>query len=680
MDLRLKHLGVRTVLSGVPPSTTIADLHLRARATLKLPLELEFELLFGFPPRPLRVDDSMDAASMTLQSSTLRDGDTLAVRVRNAPEGQRLSGDGGGGCACSTKRKAKAKAAAAPARRRGGVHTLSSTSVPRRESSATRRAAAGDGGFDPDYAPQESDGDDDAVQRRPRKKKAKRAKKKQQQKTATSSSSFSSSSQRPSPARNPRALPTAKRGGAADGMSIGRRHASASASAGLAALGPVASGGGSTTGSASGAVGSAIEYLRRAARADVAQAEAIATANFRLRAAMSGEWRSVVAARPTHLGHRLDSDSAAAQHWRTVSFRHGERANAHWASEVVEVFSRSEIVAFLTHVLAQPAEAARERENLRMFKMAQCSPRVFWSIVALYAVPRVPQAMEVAGMAAVGEAPTLAVGSKSATEGGIGGRVGDSGSADAGEGSSPLSHLHAKLDLDAVLPMLMPEADWSFLRTRRRTRSSRGRALDAATATAATATVETQVGGVGAGVVGGARAGGGKNEEEDVSAVFADVIAKSSVTHAEAAAASRAAARAQRLAAIAARGGGGGSSSSSAPTAPAQEVTSTAAAAAASSSSSAAPSAQGVAATKVGAILGSDAAAAAAAAAGIDSVAALAKSGTFALRNIVRKAACAAGAAGTDLAFANGFARLSEDKVLLWIDAAAAALKLSEGS
>jgi len=26
MDLRLKHLGVRTVLSGVPPSTTIADL------------------------------------------------------------------------------------------------------------------------------------------------------------------------------------------------------------------------------------------------------------------------------------------------------------------------------------------------------------------------------------------------------------------------------------------------------------------------------------------------------------------------------------------------------------------------------------------------------------------------------------------------------------------------------
>ena len=43
MDLRLKHLGVRTVLSGVPPSTTIADLHcepnhaqIQARATMGL--------------------------------------------------------------------------------------------------------------------------------------------------------------------------------------------------------------------------------------------------------------------------------------------------------------------------------------------------------------------------------------------------------------------------------------------------------------------------------------------------------------------------------------------------------------------------------------------------------------------------------------------------------------------
>ena len=587
MNIRCKHDGGKRVLRGVDSQTSIADLQLRVRKEMDIPLADDVALLVGFPPTPLLVD-GLELTSR-LASTALRDGDTITVKGkgtgvsegvgrsrRAAPTKKRAASRSGGNLGISArspqdKRVRRVRPTA------GGV-----TTVGPRAGSSGRTSA-----FDPDYTPDAHEESDD--ERAPRVRRRKKMTTPAKPKTKTMAA--------PRPLAPPRPLPAR-----AD-------RASSEASAGLAALGPVAGSGGSAA-LGGGAIGSAIAYLRKAARADVAQAEAIATANWRLRAAMSGAWRSRRATPPD--GRRTGAAGEAEQHFIKVAFRHGERANAHWVFEVVELFAEPDILAFLRHVVAQP-DASVERENLRMFKMAQCSPRVFWSIATLLAPTRAP-------------AGALAV-------------VGAEADADAARGA-----LHEALDVETVMQRLMPGADWSFLAHRRRTRSSKARLNDAQMA---------QDGG----------AAGEPNAapsiaRDGVEAAYAATIAGARERDAVLAAAQRAEARAKRLAALGVSAGAEGSA-----------LAASAARAGAATPDAAAPG-------TVVDIMGSSEAAAAALADGVDSVVALAArsgldQGAFKLRQAVRKAARAA-PSGSD--FAQRFSRLSEDAVQVWIDAAVAAL------
>ena len=483
MNLRCKNEGGKKVLRAVDRATTIADLQLRVRKEMGIPMADEVDLLVGFPPQLLMVDGKLELTSL-LSSTALRDGDTITVRGKGS--GIR-EGSGGAGLrrAIGKSRRVSPSNMVAASR---GIRMLG-TSSPQAKRARIYRAST----MDPDYAPEANEESDDDDQRAP---KARRRKAKKNAALKPKAESKPKSMAAPRPLAAPRQLPTRT------------ARASSEASAGLAALGPVAgSGGGAALGG--GAIGSAIAYLRKAARADVAQAEAIATANWRLRAAMSGRWRSHRATPPD--GRRTGAAGEADQHFIEVAFRHGERANAHWVSEVVELFAEPDILAFLRHVMAQP-DASVERENLRMFKMAQCSPRVFWSIATLLAPTRGAPvgAMVVTGVAA---------------------------EADATRGA-----LHEALNVETIMPRLMPGADWSFLAHRRRTRSAKAKANDAKAAQNAPPLSST------------AR----PTASGDMEVAYAATISGASERHAGLAVAQRAEARAKRVAAIVARAGAEG--------------------------------------------------------------------------------------------------------------------------
>lgn len=78
MNIRCKHDGGKRVLRGVDPQTSIADLQLRVRKEMDIPLADDVALLVGFPPTPLLVD-GLELTSR-LASTALRDGDTITVK------------------------------------------------------------------------------------------------------------------------------------------------------------------------------------------------------------------------------------------------------------------------------------------------------------------------------------------------------------------------------------------------------------------------------------------------------------------------------------------------------------------------------------------------------------------------------------------------------------------------
>jgi len=111
-----------------------------------------------------------------------------------------------------------------------------------------------------------------------------------------------------------------------------------------------------------------VSYLRDAFKFAMSHAQSETLANFRYKAALSGKYE-FVPVQAFRLG-----DSTTGQY--DVKFK-GERA---WKQDdAIELIEQDALRAVYQMVLAEGGEAARE--HLKPFKMAQISPRCFWSLV-----------------------------------------------------------------------------------------------------------------------------------------------------------------------------------------------------------------------------------------------------------------------------------------------------------
>jgi hypothetical protein len=164
-----------------------------------------------------------------------------------------------------------------------------------------------------------------------------------------------------------------------------------------------------------------VDLLRRLAQSTMASHAETVEGNFRLAAALGGLWEA-----RAHVGGGRTLASGASPRL-LVRFQRGARKQdrSKWAEECVDSLSREDLrrtVRFVLHRL--PASA---RENMRLHNMAQASPRVFWALAMLDRHERRPPG-----------------------------------------------------DLPSALSRLLPDEDWSFLRTRLRAPSKKALANRAA--------------------------------------------------------------------------------------------------------------------------------------------------------------------------------------------------------
>ncbi|KAF1335459.1 hypothetical protein FI667_g1244, partial [Globisporangium splendens] len=123
----------------------------------------------------------------------------------------------------------------------------------------------------------------------------------------------------------------------------------------------------------------AAKFFRAATRTAVDYQYEMALANARLNAALSNNFTIQVLTGTRRISSSANGDSDHAAVEMKVAFKESPRK---WKEEVVVMLQPTELQAILKYVLLSGGETGKEM--LKPFNMAQCSPRVFWSIARLY--------------------------------------------------------------------------------------------------------------------------------------------------------------------------------------------------------------------------------------------------------------------------------------------------------